>query len=278
MMIEKSTVKKVHVGPVTVGGKNLVLIAGPCVIESEKLVMRHAEKVSRIAGDVKIPYIFKASFDKANRSSVKSFRGPGLAAGLKILKRVKQEFGLPVLSDVHSEDQVHPASEVLDVMQIPAFLCRQTDLVVAAAKTGKAINVKKGQFMSPWDMKNVVDKIESVWNSNILLTERGVSFGYNTLVSDFRSIPVMRSFGYPVVFDATHSVQRPGGLGTASGGDREFISMLSRCGVVAGCDAVFLEVHEDPAMAKSDGPNSVALKDLKDLLKALIRLRNAMVK
>lgn len=264
-------------GKVTFGdGKSFVLLAGPCVIESEESVMRHAQKISAIARELKIPYVFKASFDKANRSSVAAFRGPGLRKGLEILQRVKDRFKIPVVSDIHEIDQTGPAGEVLDILQIPAFLCRQTDLLVAAGKTGKVINVKKGQFLAPLDMKNVIDKLESTGNKNILLTERGVSFGYNTLVSDFRSIPIMRQLGYPVVFDSTHSVQRPGGLGNATGGDREFIPTLARCGIVAGCDAIFMEVHENPSQAKSDGPNSLPLKELKPLLQTLKRLHRAL--
>lgn len=274
--MRNKSVKQVRIGPVVAGGKNLFLIAGPCVIEDERSVLRHAEKITRIAESLKIPYIFKASFDKANRSSVKSFRGPGLEQGLEILSKVKKRTGIPVLSDIHCVSQVKSAGAVLDAIQIPAFLCRQTDLLVAAGKTGKVVNVKKGQFMAPWDMKNAVEKIESTGNKNILLTERGVSFGYNTLVSDFRAIPVLRGLGYPVVFDATHSVQKPGGLGQVSGGDREFIPLLARCGVASGCDGIFLEVHENPSCAKSDGPNSVSLRNLKDLLRSLLDLRRAL--
>jgi len=253
--------------------KNLVLIAGPCVIESEENVLRHAEKISKIARDLKIPYVFKASFDKANRSSSKSFRGPGLQKGLKVLARVKKEFSVPILSDVHSIEQIAPAAEVLDILQIPAFLCRQTDLLFAAGRTGRVVNVKKGQFLSPWDAKNIVEKLEEVGCKKILLTDRGTSFGYQNLVSDFRAIPVMRSFGYPVVFDATHSVQLPGGKGTASGGMAEFIPTLARCAVVAGADALFMEVHENPAEALSDGPNNLPLSKLRSLLEILIQLK-----
>jgi len=274
--LENSAVRQVRAGSVVAGGKDLFLIAGPCVIEDEKSVFRHAGKIVRIAEKLRMPYIFKASFDKANRSSAKSFRGPGLEQGLEILSKVKREFGVPVLSDVHCVSQAEAAGTVLDVIQIPAFLCRQTDLLVAAAQTGKTVNVKKGQFMAPWDMKNAVEKIEKAGNRNILLTERGVSFGYNTLVSDFRAIPVLRGLGYPVIFDATHSVQRPGGLGQVSGGDREFIPLLARCGVAAGCDGIFLEVHENPSRAKSDGPNSVPLRELEGLLRNLLRLRRAL--
>ena len=246
--------------------KNFVLIGGPCVIESEESVMRHAEKILKVVNDLKVPYVFKASYDKANRSSSKSFRGPGLEKGLRILSKVKKELDVPVLSDVHCQEEVKPASEVLDILQIPAFLCRQTDLLAAAGKTGCIVNVKKGQFLSPWDAKNIVDKLEEVGCQKILLTERGTSFGYNNLVTDFRSLAIMRQTGYPVIFDATHSVQQPGGLGNASGGESQYIPLLSRCAVAAGCDGIFLEVHPNPAKALSDGPNMVALKDLEKLL------------
>lgn len=253
-----------------------MLIAGPCVIESESSALRHAEKISKIARDLKIPYVFKASYDKANRSSHESFRGPGLKKGMPILKKVKKETGVPILSDVHCREEVVEAAQVLDIIQIPAFLSRQTDLVLAAAKTGRVVNIKKGQFLAPWDMKNVIKKVESTGSRKILLTERGVSFGYNNLVSDFRSIPVMREFGYPVVFDVTHSVQLPGGLGHASGGQREFIPTLAKCAVVSGADGLFFEVHESPETALSDGPNAVPLKDLKSLLQLLKDLKAAM--
>jgi 2-dehydro-3-deoxyphosphooctonate aldolase (KDO 8-P synthase) len=272
-------VHEVKAGSVTFGDpKNLVLIGGPCVIESEESVFRHAEKISAIAAALKIPYVFKASYDKANRSSGKSFRGPGIEKGLKILAKVKKEFGLPVVSDIHSIEQVKPAAEVLDILQIPAFLCRQTDLVLAAGETGRIVNVKKGQFLSPWDAKNIVDKLEEIGCKKILLTERGASFGYNNLVSDFRAIPIMRGFGYPVVFDATHSVQLPGGKGTASGGMAEFIPTLSQCAVVAGADALFMEIHENPAEALSDGPNNLHLQNLKPLLELLIELKRVVSK
>lgn len=268
---------QVQLGSITFGDpQKLVLLGGPCVIESEAGALRHAEKISAIARELKIPYVFKASYDKANRSSGKSFRGPGIKEGLKILAKVKKEFGLPVISDVHSEEQIGPAGEVLDIIQIPAFLCRQTDMLIAAAKTGKIVNVKKGQFLSPWDAKNIVDKLEEVGCSKILLTERGASFGYNNLVSDFRAIPIMRGFGYPVVFDATHSVQIPGGKGTASGGMAEFIPTLARCAVVSGADALFMEIHENPAEALSDGPNALHLAKMKSLWEVLIELKNVM--
>lgn len=265
---------RVTLGPIVFGDpRKLVLIGGPCVIESEKSTLQLAEKISGIARGLKIPYVFKASFDKANRSSIRSFRGPGLEKGLQILARVKKEFKLPVLTDIHMPEQAELAAEVADILQIPAFLCRQTDLLLAAAVTGKIVNVKKGQFLSPWEAKNMVSKLEEVGCKKILLTERGTSFGYNYLVNDFRAIPMMRGLGYPVVYDATHSVQIPGGKGTASGGMSEFIPMLARCAVVAGADAVFMEIHENPSKALSDGPNALALSKLKPLLTRLIALK-----
>ncbi len=256
--------------------KYFVLIGGPCVIESEASACRHAEKIAQIARDLKIPFVFKASYDKANRSSIHSFRGPGLQKGLKILAKIKKDYDLPVLSDVHCREDVKPAGEILDILQIPAFLCRQTDLLVAAAETGCIVNVKKGQFLSPWDVKNIVTKLEESGCRKILLTDRGTSFGYNNLISDFRAIPVMRSFGYPVVFDATHSVQLPGGQGHASGGMAEFIPVLSRCAVAAGADALFMEIHENPSEALSDGPNNLALSKLKPLLETLLQIKNVI--
>ncbi len=250
----------------------MVLVAGPCVVESESCALRHARAIKKITDRLKIPFIFKSSYDKANRSSVRSFRGPGIEQGLLILRRVKEEVGLPILTDVHSIEEAERAARVADVLQIPAFLCRQTDLLLAAAATGKIINVKKGQFLAPWDMKNIIDKIVSCGNRNILLTERGTSFGYNTLVSDFRAIPIMQKFGYPVIFDATHSVQQPGGRGTSSGGEREFVSVLAKAAVAVGADGIFLEVHENPDKAPSDGPNMVPLKNLEELLESLLKL------
>ncbi len=270
---------QVKIGNVTFGDpKQFVLIGGPCVIESEVSTLRHAEKISRIASDLKIPYVFKASYDKANRSSIKSFRGPGITEGLKILAKVKKEFGLPVLSDIHESIQVKPAAEVLDILQIPAFLCRQTDLLAEAAASGKIVNVKKGQFLSPWDAENIVKKLEEAGTQKILLTDRGTSFGYNNLVSDFRSIPVMRSFGYPVIYDVTHSVQLPGGKGSVSSGMAEFIPTLSRCGISAGADAIFMEIHENPAEALSDGPNAMALDKLRGNLEILCELKKVISK
>lgn len=249
------------------GGAPLCLIAGPCVIESEALVLEVGERVREICRRLEVPFILKASYDKANRSSGHSFRGPGLTEGLRILGRVREKLGVPVLSDVHEVAQVGPAAEILDILQIPAFLCRQTDLLVAVARAGKPVNVKKGQFLSPWDVRNIVEKAAGAGNHDLLLTERGTSFGYNNLVVDMRSLAVLREFGYPVVFDATHAVQLPGGAGTASGGLREFIPPLARAGVAVGIDALFVEVHPDPARALSDGPNALPLDALPVLLR-----------
>ncbi len=263
-------VKELTVGSVKIGGNRpLVLIAGPCAIENEAATFRCAERLMTICNGISVPLIFKASYDKANRTSVSSFRGPGLKEGLRILAKVSGSLGLPVLTDVHSVEEIQPVSAVVDVLQIPAFLCRQTDLVVEAARTGRVVNVKKGQFMAPWDMGNVVDKVLSAGNHRVILTERGASFGYNNLISDMRSFPIMRGFGYPVVFDATHSVQVPGGQGTSSGGQREFVECLARAAVATGIDGIFLEVHEDPEKALCDGPNSIKLDDLPAILKKL---------
>lgn len=247
----------------------LFLIAGPCVIESEAHARAMAEKIARIAADCGVPYIFKASYDKANRSSLKSFRGPGLEEGLRILGKIKKDLSLPVLTDIHESAQAAPVAEVCDILQIPAFLSRQTDLLVAAAKTGRIINVKKAQFLSPWDMSNVVEKIAAAGNEQIILTERGASFGYNNLVVDMRAFPVMQKLGYPVVYDVTHSVQLPGGQGYASGGQPEFIATLARAGVAAGVNGIFLETHDNPIAALSDGPNALPLAQLPSLLKQL---------
>jgi len=265
MQTRELTIGNVKLG----GGRPLALIAGPCVIEDKEATLRHAERLLTICNGLGMGLIFKASYDKANRTSVHAFRGPGMDEGLQILAAVKEKLGLPVLSDIHSIEQVEPAAQVLDVLQIPAFLCRQTDLLVAAAETGKVINVKKGQFLAPWDMKNVAGKLAATGNENIILTERGASFGYNNLVVDMRSFPVMRATGYPVVFDATHSVQLPGGQGTSSGGQREFVEFLSRAAVATGIDGIFMEVHEDPDKALCDGPNSIPLAELPALLKKL---------
>jgi len=271
-------VREIKIGNVAIGGSNpLLLIAGPCVIENEEATLRVAEKLIGITSKVGMQLVFKASYDKANRTSVKSFRGPGMKEGLRILAKVKETFGLPLLSDIHGIDQIAEAASVLDILQIPAFLCRQTDLVVAAAKSGKVLNIKKGQFLAPWDMANVVGKAVDSGNSNLILTERGVSFGYNNLVSDMRSLPIMRRLGYPVVFDATHSVQLPGGQGGSSGGQREFVEYLGRAAVATGIDGIFMEVHEDPDKALCDGPNSVKLDDLAGLLKKLMAI-DAIVK
>ncbi|OGW84192.1 MAG: 3-deoxy-8-phosphooctulonate synthase [Omnitrophica bacterium RIFCSPHIGHO2_02_FULL_51_18] len=275
--IKKVKIRQVRIGNIRIGGGcPLVLIAGPCVIENEKSALRHARAIQKIAGRLGIPIIYKSSYDKANRSSIGSFRGVGLDKGLSILKHLKEETGLPVLTDVHSPEEAEESAAVADVLQVPAFLCRQTDLLLAAGKTGRAVNVKKGQFMAPWEMKNVAEKICSTGNKNILLTERGTSFGYNTLVNDFRAIPIMKSFGFPVVFDATHSVQAPGGLGKSSGGDRRFVPVLAQAGVVAGADGIFMEVHESPDRAPSDGPNMVPLKELEKLLERLLKLRKVV--
>ena len=265
--------RSIAVGPLSIGGQNpLALIAGPCVIESEKIAMEIAEKLKGITTDLHVPFIFKASYDKANRTSIKSFRGPGLNDGLKILQKIKTELDLPVLSDVHKEEEIDPAAEVLDILQIPAFLCRQTDLLVKAAQTGKPVNVKKGQFLAPWDMKNVVVKLEESGNSNILLTERGATFGYNNLVVDMRSLVLMREHGYPIIFDATHSLQQPGGQGTTSGGQSEMVPDLARGAVAVGCDALFMEIHTDPSKALSDGPNMLKIDLLPELLEQLVTL------
>jgi len=265
--------REVRIGNVTLGAKRpLALIAGPCVVESEKSAMRHAKAIAKIARSVGIPFIYKSSYDKANRSSMASFRGLGLDTGLAILSRVKKETGLPILTDIHSPEEARRAAAVADVLQIPAFLCRQTDLLLAAARTGCAVNVKKGQFLSPAEMKNVADKLASTGNRRILLTERGTFFGYNALVNDFRAIPLMKEFGYPVIFDATHSVQQPGGRGHSSGGDRRFVPTLASAAVAAGADGIFMEVHEDPDHAPSDGPNMVKMKDLKALLERLVKI------
>ena len=260
---------EISLGPVRLDGKSLFLIAGPCVIESETHARMMAERVAKIAADVGVQYVFKASFDKANRSSVHSFRGPGLTEGLRILGKIKADLKLPILTDIHEARQAAPAGEVVDILQIPAFLARQTDLLVAAGKTERVINVKKPQFASPADMKNVVEKIASTGNTNIILTERGSSFGYQNLVVDFRGIPQMKEFGYPVVFDATHSVQLPGGQGHASGGQPEFIEPLARAAVAAGVDGIFIETHDNPTKALSDGANALPLDQLAGLLSRL---------
>jgi 2-dehydro-3-deoxyphosphooctonate aldolase (KDO 8-P synthase) len=269
-------VREINLGGFQLGGNHPhFLIAGPCVIESEELVLDTAYKIAEIAQHVGFPFIFKSSYDKANRSSIQSFRGLGVEKGLAILQKVKEKVQVPILTDVHSVDEAIQAGKIVDVLQIPAFLCRQTDLLIAAAKTGRMVNVKKGQFLSPWDMKNVVNKLEESGTNKIVLTERGASFGYNNLVVDMRSLPVMRGLGYPVVFDATHSVQLPGGGGTKSSGQREFIAPLARAAGAAGCDGFFMEVHPDPELALSDGPNMVPLNKLKGLLEQLLQVCQA---
>jgi 2-dehydro-3-deoxyphosphooctonate aldolase (KDO 8-P synthase) len=272
------TAKTITVGNLRIGsGAPLAVIAGPCVIESKESALRHAAALKEKADRVGVAYIFKSSYDKANRSSLGSFRGPGLEKGLEILAAVKDKIGVPILTDVHEIDQVGAVKEVADVLQIPAFLCRQTDFVLAVARSGRVVNIKKGQFLAPWDMRNIVEKVSSTGNDKILLTERGASFGYNNLISDMRSLVVLRELGYPVVFDATHSLQLPGGLGHASGGERKYIPALARAGVAAGVDALFMEVHEDPDHAKSDGPNSLNLKDFESLLQ-IVKKIDALVK
>ncbi|MFQ5666441.1 MAG: 3-deoxy-8-phosphooctulonate synthase [Candidatus Binatia bacterium] len=264
---------EVAIGSLRVGGgRPFVFIGGPCVIESRDHARRHAAALREITDRVGVPFIFKSSFDKANRTSRTSYRGPGLEQGLEILAAVRQEVGVPVLTDVHEREQVRQVAAVVDVLQTPAFLCRQTDFLLEAAAAGKPVNVKKGQFLAPWDMRPVLEKLESTGQRQLLVTERGVSFGYNNLVVDMRSLAIMAQFGYPVVYDAGHSVQLPGGRGTASGGQRQFIRTLARAAVAVGVDAVFLEVHEDPEHALSDGPNSYRLEELEDLLRELKRI------
>ena len=265
---------KVVIGDRSVGdpGDPLLLIAGPCVIESYDLCLEVATAARDICRELGLTYVFKASFDKANRSAGASFRGEGMDAGLEVLARIKAEVGVPVLTDIHESWQAKPAAEVVDILQIPAFLCRQTDLLVAAARTGAIVNVKKGQFLAPWDARNIVDKMAAAGSAQVMLTERGASFGYNTLVVDMRSLPIMRSFGVPVIFDATHSVQQPGGLGTSSGGQREFIPHLLRAAVAAGIDGMFIETHPDPENALSDAATMLRLTDLRPLLEQVVAI------
>jgi 2-dehydro-3-deoxyphosphooctonate aldolase (KDO 8-P synthase) len=263
--------RTVAVGGLRIGNDlPFVLIAGPCQIESEAHALEVAGELAALTRGAGVGLIYKSSYDKANRTSASAARGVGMARGLEILARVREQFGVPVLTDVHAMEQCAPAAAAVDVLQIPAFLCRQTDLLIAAGETGAAVNVKKGQFLAPWDMKNVAAKIAATGNERILLTERGASFGYNTLVSDFRALPVMAETGYPIVFDATHSVQQPGGLGTASGGDRRFAPVLARAALAVGCAAVFMETHPDPDHAPSDGPNMVPLKDMPTVLRMMV--------
>jgi 2-dehydro-3-deoxyphosphooctonate aldolase (KDO 8-P synthase) len=275
--------RDVAIGPLRIGGgRPLALIGGPCAIEDEAHALMTAERLAKIAADKRVPFIYKSSYDKANRSSVNSYRGPGLVEGLRILKKVRDTLRVPVLSDIHQVSEVDPAAEVLDVLQIPAFLCRQTDLLLAAAATGKPVNVKKGQFVAPKDMKNVVDKLLSKGNEAIILTERGTSFGYHNLVVDMRGLADMRELGYPVVFDATHSVQLPGGAGDRSGGERKYVPALARAAVAVGVDALFMEMHEDPdrtlrdGRPLSDGPNMLRIDDLPPLLDELIAIHKAV--
>lgn len=270
--------KEISIGEkVKIGGDHpLFLIAGPCVIESEDHALFIAREVKKICEELSIPYIFKASFDKANRSSIDSYRGPGLEKGLEILGLVKEEIDVPILSDIHESTQIEKASEVLDVIQIPAFLCRQTDLVVSAAKTQKPLNIKKGQFLSPFEIKNVIQKVISQGNEKLIITERGTSFGYNNLVFDVRSIPIIKEWGYPVVIDASHSVQKPGGEGSYSGGDSRFIPYIARAGVSVGADGVFIEVHNNPEKALSDGLNAFRLNKIRDFLQLLLRVKNSI--
>ncbi len=270
--------KSVSLGPVTVGAGQLAIIAGPCVLESLEMGLEIAETLSAFCKELGFGYVFKASFDKANRTSIHSQRGPGLEQGLKWLKEIKETVGVPVLTDIHEPGQADPVSCVADVLQIPAFLCRQTDLLVAAARTGKVINVKKAQFMAPEDMRTVLEKCKEAGNDKVILCERGASFGYHQLVVDFRSLPIMRSFGCPVMFDATHSVQKPGGMGNSSGGDRRFVLPLIRAAVAIGIDALFLEVHPDPARALSDGPNMVPLSKIESVLRQVAILNGVVQK
>jgi len=269
--------KVVRIDDMLIGaGAPLALIAGPCVIEDPETTMTIASALKNLTRQLGIPFIFKASYDKANRTSLNSYRGPGLSRGLEILAQIKAELGVKVLSDVHTIDEIRPAAEVLDILQIPAFLCRQTDFILEIARTGKPVNIKKGQFLAPWDMIHVAEKATSTGNSRLLITERGAMFGYNNLVVDFRGIKIIQDFGWPVIFDATHSVQLPGGAGTSSGGQREFAPLLARAAVAAGADGVFLEVHNDPDRALCDGPNSLKLDSLKVLLTQLQSIRAAL--
>jgi len=257
-------------------GNPHVLIAGPCVIESESLCLDTAKRIKDITQKLGMPFIFKSSFDKANRLSVDSFRGPGIKKGLEVLNKVKQKIKVPVLTDIHCQKEIDEVAKIVDVIQIPAFLCRQTDIVVAAARTGKVVNIKKGQFLAPWDVLPIIKKVESTGSRKILITERGSSFGYNNLVTDFRSFAIMREFGYPVIYDATHSVQLPGGKGASSGGQREFVEGLSRAAIAFGCDGLFLEVHPDPDKAPCDGPNMIDLETLEKLLKQIKKINEAI--
>jgi 2-dehydro-3-deoxyphosphooctonate aldolase (KDO 8-P synthase) len=273
------TSNEVTINNVVMGrGNPLVFIAGPCVIETEESTLNAAYRLKEISESLNVPLIFKSSYDKANRTSINSYRGPGIEKGLKILQRVKKDTSLPVLSDIHSTEEVGDASQVLDMLQIPAFLCRQTDLIIAAAQTGKPLNIKKGQFLSPFDVQNIIDKVLSTGNKNVTITERGVSFGYNNLVVDMRSIPLMKASGFPVIFDATHSVQLPGGQGNTSGGQKEFVMPLARAAVAAGCDGVFFEAHESPEKAACDGPNMLNFEESSVMIRELIEISKVVRK
>lgn len=271
--------REINIAGTKLGGNNpLFIIAGPCVIESEEIAFYTAERLKEICRRVNLPLLFKSSYDKANRTSLSFFRGPGLEKGLRILFDVRNKFNIPVISDIHSVEEVKPASEVLDALQIPAFLCRQTDLILAASKTGKPVNIKKGQFLAPWDVKNIIEKFISTGNQNIFITERGTSFGYNNLVVDFRGLPIMRAFGYPVIFDVTHSLQLPGGQGQSSGGQKEFAEPLARAAVAVGADGIFMEVHLEPDKALCDGPNMIKIDEMEKILatvKAIDQLVNS---
>jgi len=267
--------KQIKIDDFVIGdNKKFILIAGPCVLENEKTAMDTARYLKKLTAKLKIPFIFKASYDKANRTSIKSYRGPGAKKGLTILEKIKEELNIPVLSDVHRFEEIDVAAQILDVMQVPAFLCRQTDFITEIAKKARVINIKKGQFLAPWDVANIIEKVKDVGNENIMITERGATFGYNNLVFDVRSLPIIRDMGYPVIFDATHAVQLPGGQGTASGGERDMVKYLARAAVAAGVDGIFLEVHRDPQKALCDGANSLYLDSLEELLTILKRIDN----
>jgi 2-dehydro-3-deoxyphosphooctonate aldolase (KDO 8-P synthase) len=262
--------KQINIGDFIIGDNvKFVLIAGPCVLENEAVAMDTARYLQKLTAKLKIPFIFKASYDKANRTSIKSYRGPGAKKGLAMLKRIKDKLGIPLLSDVHRFEEIDAAAKILDVVQVPAFLCRQTDFITEIAKKARVINIKKGQFLAPWDVANIIEKAKAAGNENIMITERGTSFGYNNLVFDVRSLPIIRDMGYPVIFDATHAVQLPGGKGTASGGQRDMVKYLARAAVAAGVDGIFLEVHRDPQKALCDGANSLYLSELEELLTML---------
>jgi len=268
--------KIIHIGNIKIGGKPFIFIGGPCVIESRDITLKIAERLKEITTSLGIPFVFKSSYDKANRTSASSFRGLGIEEGLKILSEVQEQFKVPILTDVHTEEEATVAAEVADIVQVPALLSRQTDLILACGRTGKAVNIKKGQFLSPYDMKHAIAKVESTGNTKILVTERGTSFGYNTLVNDFRSIPIMKAFGYPIIFDATHSVQKPGALSNCSGGEPEFVFPLARAAIAVGVDGIFMEVHINPAEALCDGENSISLNDLPGYLKTLQNIEGVL--